>query len=171
MKATRTQEVLQEIYADHSVKQLASQIEVGISTMYKWAETCDPDVVSPVERVGCLLEYLGDDDRLIQNLCQRSGGHFVRDKPVVEPVGGLVPTFCKVEQAWMTTHHSLVDAVATGRINPAQMAVIQRHWEKQKRLMDGLVQAGLRGTLRCGVLFVSLGWWFATGEVLVVETA
>ncbi len=66
---------------------------------------------------------------------------------------------------------TIAEATEDNQITPAEAASLRLRWEKLKPVVEGFVQACERGTFRCGAFFLSLGWWFLTGEVLVVETA
>lgn len=171
MKTMKSQAVLQEIYADHCVKQLAGQMNLGVSTVHKWAESCDPNAVSPVERTGALLECLGEDDRLIQHLCQRAGGVFVRNAPAREAGPDLLAALCAVELAFMVTLQSLVNLALSRCLSVAAAAVVRRHWEKQKSVTEGFMQACERGAFHGGALLWAFVSWSLGSDALELAVA
>src|SRR5215472_6217831 len=73
-------EVLREIFQKCSPKQVASQLGLSLSMIYKWAEPPDPTAGSgssnPLDRIEALL-HCSKDHRIVQWICQRAGGFFI----------------------------------------------------------------------------------------------
>jgi hypothetical protein len=73
-------ELLREVFEKKSPKQVADDLGLSDSTIYKWAEPADKVAGSgtgnPLDRVEALLKSTGDH-RLVQWICQRAGGFFI----------------------------------------------------------------------------------------------
>ena len=158
-------QVLQEIFQDHPVKQLAPQLNLAYSTVSKWAETCHPEAVSPVERTGQLLEALEEDDRLIQHLCQRAGEFFVRNPPVELSGETAYQAENQLVRASAEYFTEVTVAVTPAGRTPNQVQRVRRRWDTLKTQGEGFTQALERTTLR---LSLTLLPWLAEAECWAV---
>lgn len=75
-------QVIREVLQTTSAKQIAADMGLSLSLIYKWAEKPDPAAATashnPLDRMDQLLKSTRDL-RLIHWLCQRSGGFFIRN--------------------------------------------------------------------------------------------
>src|SRR6266496_2315077 len=76
----QSHEILREVFQECSPKQVASQLGLSLSMIYKWAEPPDPTAGSgstnPLDRIEMLLRCTSDH-RLVHWICQRAGGFFI----------------------------------------------------------------------------------------------
>ena len=77
----QSHEVLREVFENCSAKQIAADLDLSLSLVYKWAEppTQDgPPTGNPLERVAALYRC-SKDERLLQWLCQQAGGFYIKN--------------------------------------------------------------------------------------------
>ena len=75
----QSHELLREVFRECSPKQVAAELGLSLSMIYKWAEPGDPAAGSgstnPLDRVDALIRCT-NDPRLVQWISQRAGGSF-----------------------------------------------------------------------------------------------
>src|SRR5271165_6585339 len=73
-------ELLREVFQKVSPKNAASELGLSLSMVYKWAEPPDQQsgAANPLDRVGALIA-LSQDERIVQWLCQKSDGFFIKN--------------------------------------------------------------------------------------------
>lgn len=143
------QELLQEIFPDHGVKRIAAHLGMQPKSVNKWAETCDPAAVSPVARTGQLLECLNGDDRLIQYLCRRAGGFFVRNpRATAVKLESLLSAERMANQELADQLKVILEAMADGKLTRTEVTFIRRSWEGVKSKVEAFVQACEQGKWR-----------------------
>src|SRR2546423_4909765 len=84
----QSHEILREVFQECSPKQVASELGLSLSMIYKWAEP--PDIAAgsgstnPLDRIEALLRCT-NDRRLVQWICQRAGGFFILNPKTNRP--------------------------------------------------------------------------------------
>ncbi len=77
-------EVLREIFKKTSAKQIAADLQLSLSLIYKWAEPPSDDSGSgannPLDRVGQLIKATGDA-RIAQWVAEQTGGFSSATRP------------------------------------------------------------------------------------------
>src|SRR5215467_7422595 len=75
-------ELLREVFQKSGAKNIAAEMGLSLSLIYKWAEPPDPaagsGAVNPLDRIDTLQRRVGDP-RLVQWICQRAGGFFIKN--------------------------------------------------------------------------------------------
>src|SRR6185295_13454969 len=87
-------EVMREVLKKTSAKQIAADMGLSLSLVYKWAEPPADETGSgansPLDRVGQLVKISGNP-QIAQWVCERAGGFYIRN-PEKAPLGGpLIP--------------------------------------------------------------------------------
>ena len=127
-------QVIREVLQTTSAKQIAADMGLSLSLIYKWAEKPDPEAATashnPLDRMDQLLKSTRDL-RLIHWLCQRSGGFFIRN-PTTHHTHPeyLMPATNGVVQEF---------AASDNRIDPADAIKIRARWEELKRSTETFV--------------------------------
>src|SRR5947207_14294398 len=84
----QSHEILREVFQECSPKQVASELGLSLSMIYKWAEPADATAVSgstnPLDRIEALL-HCTNDRRLVQWTCPRAGGFFILNPKTNKP--------------------------------------------------------------------------------------
>ena len=77
----QSHELLREVFEKHNVKQIAAELGLSLSLVYKWAEASEHSgsgATNPLDRIDALLRAT-KDTRLIEWLCARTGGFFIKN--------------------------------------------------------------------------------------------
>ncbi|PYJ03102.1 MAG: hypothetical protein DME25_13465, partial [Verrucomicrobia bacterium] len=84
----QSHEILREVFQQCSPKQVAAELGLSISMIYKWAEPPDAAAgsgsINPLDRIEALLRCT-NDRRLVQWICQRAGGFFILNPKTNKP--------------------------------------------------------------------------------------
>src|SRR2546430_8405720 len=77
----QSHEVLREVFQKCSAKQIAADLDLSLSLVYKWSEPPTPDgqpTGNPLERVAALYRC-SHDERILQWLCHQAGGFYIKN--------------------------------------------------------------------------------------------
>jgi transposase len=84
----QSHELLREVFQQCSPKQVAAHLGLSLSLIYKWAEPADAAAGSgsanPLDRINALLNCT-NDRRIVQWICQQSGGFFILNPKTNQP--------------------------------------------------------------------------------------
>src|SRR2546422_6696489 len=85
----QSHELLREVFQECSPKQVAAELGLSLSMIYKWAEPADTSAggsgsTNPLDRIDALLRCT-KDRRLVQWICQRAGGFFILNPKTNKP--------------------------------------------------------------------------------------
>ena len=135
-------ELMRDLFTSTNVKQLASELGVSQSLVYKRAEDASENgsgAVNPLDRVEALLKY-SRDSRIIQWLCASVGGFFVGNpKRVTGEFIMPIATNSAIKDL-----SSLIGTIAAGaednKITPKEAELIRHEWEQVKSTLEGFVQ-------------------------------
>jgi hypothetical protein len=136
-------EVMREVLKTTSAKQIAADMNLSLSLIYKWAEKPDPDAMTasynPLDRMDQLLGS-SHDLRLIHWLCQRAGGFFIRNPRThhAHPEY-LIPATNGVVQEFADLLAVVASAAADNHIDEGEAKKIRARWEELKRSTETFV--------------------------------
>lgn len=136
-------ELLRELFQKHSPKQVAADMGLSVSMIYKWAEPPDRDAgsgtVNPLDRVEALLRATGDR-RLVQWICERAGGFFILNPKKNKPHPSyLVPATNEIVQEFADLLAVIATAAADNRISEKEAKQIRARWEELKCVTEEFV--------------------------------
>lgn len=139
----QSHEVLREVFQQCSPKQVASQLGLSLSMIYKWAEPPDQAAGSgstnPLDRIDALLRCT-DDRRLVQWICQRAGGFFVLNPKTSKPHPSyLIPATNQIVQEFADLLAVVAAAAADNQITQPESKQIRARWEKLKAVTESFV--------------------------------
>jgi hypothetical protein len=145
-RAMQSHELLREVFEKASPKQVAADLGLSLSMIYKWAEP--PEHVSgsgpgsgtgnPLDRIQSLLESTGDQ-RLVQWICQRAGGFFILNPKNTPHPHFLIPATNQIVQEFADLLHVIATATADEKITPAEARQIRERWEELKTVTESFV--------------------------------
>jgi transposase len=136
-------EVIREALEKISPKEVASRMGVSLSLVYKWSQS-DEDTGSgaanPLDRVRELYE-LTQDDHLVQWLCQKADGFFVKNPPTGRRPGReVMPATQEIVQKFADLLAAISTAAADNSISDKESQHIRREWDELKRLTERFVK-------------------------------
>ncbi|EEF61248.1 conserved hypothetical protein [Pedosphaera parvula Ellin514] len=148
----QSHELLREVFQKCSAKQVAAELGLSLSMIYKWAEPPDEAAGSgtsnPLDRIEALQRCSGDP-RIVQWICQRSGGFFIKNPKTHNPHPEfLIPATNEIIQEFADLLAVIANAVADNKITPEEASNIRARWEELKSVTEGFVQCCEAGNFR-----------------------
>ena len=151
----QSHEVLREVFQGCSPKQVAAELGLSLSMIYKWAEPGDEGSGSgstnPLDRIDALIRCT-NDLRLVHWICQRAGGFFIRNpKTTHAHPDYLIPATNAIVQEFADLLAVVAAAAADNRITPQESKQIRARWEELKSVTETFVaccEEGNFGPLR-----------------------
>jgi hypothetical protein len=138
----QSHELLRDVLQKSSVKQVAADLGLSLSMLYKWAEPDEGDgsgTVNPLDRVEALIRSTGDR-RLAQWICERAGGFFIRNPGSHLPHPEyLIPATNEIVQEFADLLAVIAVAAADNQVTAAESRSIRARWEELKSVTEGFV--------------------------------
>ena len=140
-------EVMREVLKKTSAKQIAAEMNLSLSLIYKWAEPPEDEsgsgASSPLDRVGHLIRITGDA-RVAQWVCEQTDGFFIRNPHNLPPTG-VIPATNDIVQEFADMLATIARASADNTISKEEAKTIRRRWEELKSVTEGFVKAAESG--------------------------
>ena len=148
----QSHELLREVFQECSPKQVAAELGLSLSMIYKWAEPGDPTAGSgstnPLDRIDALIQCT-NDPRLVQWLCQRAGGFFIRNPKTTNPHPSyLIPATNEIVQEFADLLAVVAAAAADNQITHKESQQIRARWEELKSVTETFVACCEEGNFR-----------------------
>ncbi len=144
----QSHEVLREVLKTTSAKQIAADLGLSLSLIYKWTEPPERDSGSgannPLDRLGQLLRSTGDP-RIAQWVCEQAGGFYIRNPESLRHGGQLIPMTNDIVQEFADMLATISKATADNTITSAEARTIRRRWEDLKSVTERFVHAAESG--------------------------
>lgn len=139
----QSHEILREVFQECSPKQVAAEMGLSLSMIYKWAEPPDHAAGSgstnPLDRIEALLRCTGDP-RVVQWICQRAGGFFIKNPKVTHPHPSfLIPATNEIVQEFADLLAVIATAAGDNHITPKEAQTIRKRWEELKAVTECFV--------------------------------
>jgi len=137
-------EVLREAFQKTSPKEIAAEMGLSLSLVYKWSQPGNgkgSGVDNPLDRVAQLTRLTGSP-RMVEWLCHEAGGYFVRNprhedhpehKDVFPATNGIIQQFADLLE-------SITHAAADHTITKHESQRIRRLWNELKAFTEGFVR-------------------------------
>jgi hypothetical protein len=142
IRPMQSHEVLREVFENCSPKQIAADLDLSLSLVYKWAEQPGVDAApssNPLERVAALYRC-SNDARIVQWLCQQAGGFFIRNpKTHLAHPDYLIPATNEIVQEFADLLAVIATAAADNQINAKEAKTIRARWEELKSVTETFV--------------------------------
>ena len=134
-------EVLRQALENASPKEIAAEIGVSLSLVYKWAQSQDQGsgTVNPLDRV-MQIYRVSKDDTVIQWLCHHAGGFFVKNPRMEKGNFDLLPATQSIVQQFAELLTAISKAAADHTITEKESKEIRREWDELKRFTEGFVR-------------------------------
>jgi hypothetical protein len=137
----QSHELLREVLHKTGAKQVADDLGLSTSLIYKWAQPPDNQggVDNPLDRIEALLKST-HDHRLIQWLCQRNGGFFVKNPAHNHPhPEHLIPATNEIVQEFADLLAVVAAAAHDNQIGTRESSDIRARWEELKSVTENFV--------------------------------
>ena len=138
----QSHELLRDVFENTSPKQVATDLGLSASMIYKWAEPADTasgsGTPNPLDRMEALIRSTGDR-RLAQWICERAGGFFILNPKNAPHPYHLVPATNEILQEFADLLAVIATAAADSQINAIEAKQIRARWEELKSVTEGFV--------------------------------
>src|SRR6266852_1022199 len=158
-------EILREVFQECSPKQVAADLGLSLSMIYKWAEP--PDVAAgsgstnPLDRIDALLRCT-DDRRLVQWICQRAGGFFILNPKTNKPHPSyLIPATNEIVQEFADLLAVIATAAADNQITAKE--------SREREPRGAGVECGRRLQGSCLGCKIEVRYWHGAQEEPIIE--
>ena len=122
--AMHSYELLREVFDKKAPKQVAADLGLSLSMIYKWAEppnhAAGSGTGNPLDRIEALLKSTGDQ-RLVQWICQRAGGFFILNPKNTPHPHFLIPATNQIVQEFADLLAVIATAAADNQITAAEV--------------------------------------------------
>jgi hypothetical protein len=147
----QSHEVMKDVLRKTSAKQIAAEMRLSLSLIYKWAEKPEDEsgsgAGSPLDRVGELIRVTGDA-RIAQWVCEQAGGFYIRN-PKNQPIGQpLIPITNDIVKEFADMLATIATASTDSIITKDEAKTIRARWEELKSVTEGFVAACESGSFR-----------------------
>ncbi len=135
----QSHELLREILEKHNAKQIADDVGLSTSMIYKWSEPAAASgTPNPLDRLAALIAST-KDKRLVQWICERAGGFFIANPANAPQPEFLIPATNQIVQEFADLLAVIATAAADNQINQAEAKKIRARWEQLKSATEGFV--------------------------------
>jgi hypothetical protein len=146
--AMQSHELLKEVLKKTSAKQIAADMGLSLSLIYKWAEPPADDSGSgannPLDRIEQLLRTT-KDHRVAQWVCERAGGFFITNPDAKPHPYSLIPSTNDIVQEFADMLQVIALAASDQKITKDEARNIRARWEELKSVTEGFVHAAEKG--------------------------
>ena len=145
-------ELLREVFKETSPKQVAADLSLSLSLIYKWAEPPDEQsgsgATNPLDRLEILIRST-NDLRLVQWICQRAGGFFIHNpKTHNAHPDYLIPATNEIVQEFADLLAVVAQAAGDNQISQAEAKKIRARWEELKSVTETFVHCCEKGNFQ-----------------------
>jgi transcriptional regulator with XRE-family HTH domain len=139
-------ELLRAVLQKTSAKQVASEMGLSLSLVYKWSEPPaeGSGAASPLDRIEQLLRVTGDR-RLAQWVCERAGGFFIANPRAKQQAVQLIPATNSIVQEFADMLAVIAAAATDNTITKQEAEEIRGRWEELKSVTEGFVRCSEAG--------------------------
>jgi hypothetical protein len=136
-------EVLRKVFDQVSPKALAAELGISLSLVYKWAEKPNQDGTgnrNPLDRLVTIME-LSQDEMIVEWLCQRAGGCFLRNPDSSCKQGfEVLPAIHEIIGQFSSMLSMISAAALDNSISTKEAQEIRDSWDRLKSYAEGFVR-------------------------------
>jgi hypothetical protein len=138
----QSHELLREVFDQKAPKEISADLELSTSMVYKWAQPAANagGIENPLDRVEALIQSTGDE-RIVQWICQRAGGFFIRNPKNAPHPHYLIPATNQIVQEFADLLAVVATTAADNKITSVESEQIRARWEELKSVTEGFVAA------------------------------
>ena len=137
----QSHELLKENLQKTSAKQIAAEMGLSLSLIYKWAEPAaeGSGAANPLDRVEQLLKLTGDR-RLAHWVCERAGGFYINNPRAKSHAIQLIPATNSIVQEFADMLAVIAAAATDNAITKHEAEDIRGRWEELKSVTEEFVR-------------------------------
>lgn len=147
----QSHELLREILQKNSAKQIAAELGLSLSMIYKWAEPDDgvgSGAANPLDRIHALVRCT-NDTQIVHWLCERAGGFFIKNPKATWPHPiHLMPATNEIVQEFADLLAVIATAATDNQITRSESRGIRARWEELKSVTEGFVRCCEEGNFQ-----------------------
>lgn len=150
-------EVLRQALEEVGPKEVAAALNLSISLVYKWMQPSEDDgsgAINPLDRV-LQVHKVTKSDAMIQWLCRKAGGFFVKNPRADKGDFQLMPATQKIVMQFAEMLAEISQAAVDHQVTDKEASKIRHEWDELKRYTEGFVRcceagdfAGIEGLER-----------------------
>jgi transcriptional regulator with XRE-family HTH domain len=139
----KSHEMVRELFEVMSPKQLAAELGVSVSLIYKWAEPTGESgsgTPNPLERIAALLKVTGDV-RIAEWVCRVAGGFYTRSPDSIGVVesNSVAVAINRIVQDFAEMLSSIATSAMDDAIDSKEAVDIRNRWEHLKSVTETFV--------------------------------
>lgn len=138
----KSHELLREVFESASPKQVATDMGLSLSMVYKWAEPSEEGgsgAANPLDRIDGLIRST-NDHRIVQWICERAEGFFIKNPSVTRGRSfSVLPATNQIVQEFADMLAVIAGAALDNSITPKEAEKIRARWEDLKSVTEGFV--------------------------------
>ncbi|MSU25419.1 MAG: hypothetical protein EXS32_16560 [Opitutus sp.] len=135
-------EVMKEVLKKTSAKQIAAEMALSLSLIYKWAEPPEDEsgsgTGSPLDRVGQLIR-ITKDARVAQWVCEQAAGFYIRNPQHLPRIQPLIPMTNDIVHEFADMLATIATSSSDNVITKDEAKKIRARWEELKSVTEGFV--------------------------------
>ena len=146
----KSHELLREVFQTHNPKQIAEEMGMSVSMVYKWAEPPEQGsgATNPLDRVASLVKSTGDT-RVVEWICAHAEGFFIKNPKVGRPRSyAVVPATNRVVQEFAEMLSVIANAAVDNNITRPEAERIRSRWEDLKSVTESFVRGCEEGNFQ-----------------------
>lgn len=139
----KSHEVLKKAFESSSPKAIAAELGVSLSLVYKWAQEQSETGSGSRNPLDRLLEIirLTEDDRIVEWLCHRCNGYFVRNPDSNCKEGfEVLPATSEIVEQFSRLLARISESALDHSITQEEAQSIRRSWDRLKCYAEGFVR-------------------------------
>jgi hypothetical protein len=145
----QSHEVLREVFQQTSPKQVAADLGLSLSMIYKWAEPAEvgngSGAANPLDRIEA-LHRATKNPKIVQWVCERAGGFFITNPRSAAPHPEfLIPATNEIVQEFADLLAVIATAASDNTISGKEAQTIRRRWEELKSVTECFVHCCEQG--------------------------
>jgi transcriptional regulator with XRE-family HTH domain len=139
----KSHEMFRELFDRISPKELAADLGLSVSMIYKWAEPtgdAGSGTPNPLERIAALLKITGDV-RIAEWVCRCAGGFYTKSPAGKsdENSDSVITATNQIVQDFAEMLSAIATAAVDNAITPAESLDIRTRWEHLKSVTESFV--------------------------------
>ena len=144
-------EIIKEAFEETSPKEIAAELGVSLSLVYKWAQPnteLGSGSRNPLDRVAELVR-ITKNPKLVQWLCHQAGGYFVRNPRSWCREGyEVMPATNEIVQQFADLLAIITQAAFDNSITDEEAQTIRACWDDLKAFTEGFVRCCEEGDFK-----------------------